>query len=67
MKDKMSSYQSSIVKYCEKFQRKILYIKNALQNLQFAISQDPEKIQGTVFFAHDIITVHACMHACMHV
>ncbi|CAB3992881.1 Hypothetical predicted protein [Paramuricea clavata] len=46
MKDKLFSLQSAIVKYCENVQRKNPFIKNALHDLQRAISQEPEKTQG---------------------
>ena len=48
MKDKFSSYQSAIVKYCENLGRKTpAFIKSALQDLRVAISQEPEKSQGS--------------------
>jgi hypothetical protein len=47
MKDKLFSLQSAIVKYCENVQ----LIKNALQDLQRAISQEPEKTQGMFIYA----------------
>jgi hypothetical protein len=46
MKDKLSSYQRAIVKYSENLQRKNSFLKNALQDLQEAIAQDPGKTQG---------------------
>jgi hypothetical protein len=51
MKDKLFSLQSAIVKYCENVQRKNPFIKNALQDLQRAISQEPEKTQGMFIYA----------------
>jgi hypothetical protein len=50
MKEKLLSYQSAIVKYCENVQRKNPFIKNALQDLQGAISQEPEKTQGMFIY-----------------
>jgi hypothetical protein len=51
MKDKLFSLQSAIVKYCENVQLKNPFIKNALQDLQGAISQEPEKTQGMLIYA----------------
>ncbi|CAB4010214.1 Hypothetical predicted protein [Paramuricea clavata] len=46
MKDKLFSLQSAIVKYCENVQRKNPFLKNALHDLQGAISQEAGKTQA---------------------
>lgn len=45
MGDKLSKYESTIVKYCEQLPRKKPYIKNVLKMLNIAISRDAERTE----------------------
>ena len=42
-----------MVKYCERKPRKMPFLKQALQLRKEAISQEPEKIEGTVYDEND--------------
>ena len=53
LKERFSKHRIAMVKYCERKPRKTLFLKQALQLRKEAISQEPEKIQGTVYDEND--------------
>jgi len=46
MKDRLSNYQSAIIKYCEELPRKTPFIKNLLRCLQEEIAEDANNIKS---------------------
>jgi hypothetical protein len=46
MKDRLSNYQSAIIKYCEELPRKTPFFKNSLRCLQEGILEDADNTKS---------------------